>query len=89
MGDELQQLLPQRRLETHVLCALDGQPVPGVVVDHLGDGEEATGEVAQLEVSAGRVATDLHVHEALGAPVIVLHELEIFSSIKFIHIILI
>ena len=67
-GLHLEQLLPQRLLETHVLRALDGQPVPGVVVHHLRDGQEAALEVAQLEVARVRVATDLHVHEALGAP---------------------
>lgn len=64
-----EQLLPERRPEAHVLGPPDGQPVPGVVVHHLRDGDEAALEVAQLELPGGRVAPDAHVHEALGAPV--------------------
>ena len=55
-------------LETHVLGALDGQPVPGVVVNHLRDGQEPPLEVAQLEVPVDRVSADPHVHVAASAP---------------------
>ena len=58
-----------RLLETHVLGALDGQPVPGVVVDHLRDGQEPPLEVAQLEVPVHRVPPDPHVHVAASAPI--------------------
>ena len=56
-------------LETHVLCPLDRQPVPGVVVYHLGDGKEPAFEVTQLEIPIHRVAPNSHVHVASRAPV--------------------
>jgi len=51
-----------------VLGSLDRQPVPGVVVDHLRDGEEPSLEVAQLEVAPCNVATYTHVHVTAGTP---------------------
>lgn len=54
--------------QAHVLCALDGQPVPGVVVHHLGHSEEPSGEITELEVSIFGIPTYLHMHESLGAP---------------------
>lgn len=68
LGSPSQELLHDGLLEAHVLRALDGQPVPGVVVHHLRHRHEAAAEVAQLEVARLGVAADLHVHEALRAP---------------------
>ena len=63
----LQQLLAQRRLEADVLGPLDGQPVDGVVVDHLGDGVEGAAELAQDVLPRPR-QLDAHVHEPVAAP---------------------
>ncbi len=49
-----------------MLRAPDGQPVDGVVVDHLRDGAERLAELAQDDPAGpGRVALDAHVHEAV------------------------
>ena len=50
-----------------MLCALDGQAVEGVVVDHVGNGGEGPAELAKDEL-AGRGLLDPHVHEAVAAP---------------------
>ena len=50
-----------------MLGASDGQPVEGVVGDHLGDGVERFAELAEDDLS-GRVALDAHVHKAPGRP---------------------
>lgn len=68
LNESSEELLPERRLEAHVLGALDGEPVPRVVVHHLWHRHEPPREVAQLELAARRVPPDPHVHEAPGAP---------------------
>jgi hypothetical protein len=65
-----------------VLGSLDRQPVPGVVVYHLRDGEEPSLEVAQLEVSSGNVATYTHVHVTAGTPE---SETKTFKLFLFLH----
>ena len=50
-----------------MLRPLDGQPVDGVVVDHLGDGVEGSAELAQDVLTAGS-QLDSHVHEPVAAP---------------------
>lgn len=51
----------------HVFCALDGQLVEGVVLDHLGYGGERVAELAEDEATLAR-RNYLHVHEATGTP---------------------
>ena len=51
-----------------MLRPLDRQPVPGVVVHHLGDGKEPAFEVTQLEIPIHRVTPNSHVHVASRAP---------------------
>ena len=50
-----------------MLRPLDGQPVDGVVVDHLGDGVEGSAELAQDVLTSGCQLYP-HVHEAVAAP---------------------
>ena len=64
---QLQQLFTQRHPQTHMLRSLDGQPVDGVVVDHLGDGVEGAAELAQDVLPRPR-QLDAHVHEPVAAP---------------------
>ena len=51
-----------------MLRPLDGEAVPGVVVNHLRNGDEAPREVADLEVSVLGVPANPHVHVSSGAP---------------------
>ena len=62
-----QELFTERLLEADVLRALDGQPVDGVVVDHVGDGGEGPAELAQDVLARPRLL-DAHVHEPVAAP---------------------
>ena len=50
-----------------MLSPLDGQPVDRVVVDHLRDGVEGSGELAQ-DVLTPASQLDPHVHEPVAAP---------------------
>ena len=50
-----------------MLGPLDGQPVDRVVVDHLRDGVEGSGELAQ-DVLTPASQLDPHVHEPVAAP---------------------
>ena len=50
-----------------MLRPLDGQPVDCVVVDHLRDGVEGSGELAQ-DVLTPTSQLDPHVHEPVAAP---------------------
>ena len=50
-----------------MLRPLDGQPVDCVVVDHLRDGVEGSGELAQ-DVLTPACQLDPHVHEPVAAP---------------------
>ena len=62
----LQQLLAQWHLQTDVLRPLDGQPVDGVVVDHVRDAVEWSAELAQ-DVLSTWCQLDPHVHESMTA----------------------
>lgn len=64
----LQKLYVDWYLQAHVLSAFDWQPVPGVVVNHLRDGQEPAGKVAQLKVSVHSVPSNPHVHVSSGTP---------------------
>jgi len=55
-------------LQAHVLCALDRQSVPGVVVNHLRNGEEPPRKIGKLEVAVESVTADPHVHVPAGTP---------------------
>ena len=54
--------------QRHVLGAADRQLGQRVVLDHLRYRLERLAELAQDELAAARVLTDLHVHEAASRP---------------------
>ena len=64
----LQQVDGNGLLETHVLGTLDGQPVPRVVVNHLGDGQEPAFEITELEITIDRIPANPHVHVTARTP---------------------
>ena len=76
----LEELLAQRRPQTGVLRPLDGQPVDCVVVDHLRDGVEGSGELAQ-DVLTPACQLDPHVHEPVAAPRKMLDIMDLLNGI--------
>ena len=63
-----EQLLLDRLLQAHVLRPLNGNPVAGVVVYHLGHRHEVAGKVAETEIVVCGIATDTKMHESFGTP---------------------
>ena len=51
-----------------MLRALNGQPIPGIVVDHQWNAHESPLKVAQLEIAVLRIASYLHVHVTPRTP---------------------
>ena len=62
-----QELFAKRFLQADMLGALDGEPVDGVVVDHVRDGGEGSTELAQDILTPCRLLNS-HMHEPMAAP---------------------
>ena len=79
----LQKLLTDWLLKTHMLSTLDGEPICDIVVDHFRDGGEGFAELSQ-NIPTISNALYFHVHEPSGAPEEKLRLETLFFLYKFV-----